>query len=170
MSDTGNIVIENNKKEASNRLPYGETFFGRPTGRNSNGLLMIDYIGNFFFHQVFYINRAKRQIRDAFNVLFSDFAAWAAGLNLLNPFNDKTANFDDGVNFAVAGSTATAVEKLAAQHIHGNITTSSSLDIQVNWMDEYLAKFCRGDAGFLILCFCVFIITRHVCKLRWFAV
>ncbi|XP_074332409.1 GDSL esterase/lipase At5g03980-like isoform X2 [Apium graveolens] len=99
MSDTGNIVIENNKKEASNRLPYGETFF-----------------------------------------------AWAAGLNFLNPFNDKTANFDNGVNFAVAGSTATAVEKLAAQHIHGNITTSSSLDIQVNWMDEYLAKFCKGDA------------------------
>ncbi|KAK1370716.1 acetylajmalan esterase-like [Heracleum sosnowskyi] len=115
MSDTGNIVIENKKKEASNRLPYGETFFGRPTGRNSNGLLMIDYI------------------------------AWAAGLNLLNPFNDKTANFDDGVNFAVAGSTATAVEKLAAQHINGNITTSSSLGVQVDWMEEYLVKFCKGD-------------------------
>lgn len=89
-----------------------------------------------------------------YNVSFFNFVAWAAGLNLLNPFNDKTANFDNGVNFAVAGSTATAVEKLAVQHIHGNITTSSSLDIQVNWMDEYLAKFCKDDAGLLWPCFC----------------
>ena len=70
---------------------------------------------------------------------------------MLNPFNDKKANFDSGVNFAVAGSTATSVDKLEAQHIPGNITTTHSLDVQVRWMDEYLAKFCKGDAGFVTL-------------------
>lgn len=37
LSDTGNVVIAG--------LPYGMTFFGRATGRCSNGRLVIDFIG-----------------------------------------------------------------------------------------------------------------------------
>lgn len=44
MSDTGNLVRENSALPFA-RLPYGETFFKNATGRCSNGLLMIDYIG-----------------------------------------------------------------------------------------------------------------------------
>lgn len=43
-SDTGNLIRENPAFPFS-RLPYGETFFKNATGRCSNGLLMIDYIG-----------------------------------------------------------------------------------------------------------------------------
>lgn len=38
LSDTGNIVVAG--------LPYGMSFFGRPTGRCSNGRLVIDFIGS----------------------------------------------------------------------------------------------------------------------------
>ena len=44
ISDTGNLIRENPVFPCS-RLPYGETFFKKATGRCSNGLLMIDYIG-----------------------------------------------------------------------------------------------------------------------------
>ncbi|KAG2695648.1 hypothetical protein I3760_07G022100 [Carya illinoinensis] len=47
MSDTGNLVRENSALPFA-RLPYGETFFKNATGRCSNGLLMIDYIGENF--------------------------------------------------------------------------------------------------------------------------
>ena len=42
-SDTGNFIIENPAVPYAH-FPYGETF-KKATGRCSNGLLMIDYIG-----------------------------------------------------------------------------------------------------------------------------
>ncbi|KAL1802034.1 hypothetical protein ACET3Z_030681 [Daucus carota] len=42
-SDTGNRIVED-PMIASSRLPYGESSFLGPTGRYSDGLLMIDYI------------------------------------------------------------------------------------------------------------------------------
>ncbi|PIM99896.1 Chlorogenate--glucarate O-hydroxycinnamoyltransferase [Handroanthus impetiginosus] len=46
ISDTGNLIREVpiGASTAFARLPYGETFFKNPTGRCSDGLLMIDYI------------------------------------------------------------------------------------------------------------------------------
>lgn len=46
-SDTGNRGIEN-PLYMCNSHPYGQSFFGEPTGRCSDGLLMIDYIGKKF--------------------------------------------------------------------------------------------------------------------------
>ncbi|KAK4398651.1 Acetylajmalan esterase [Sesamum angolense] len=85
ISDTGNLIREVpiGAATAFARLPYGETFFKNATGRCSNGLLMIDYI------------------------------AMDAGLPFLPPYkNLDAADFEHGVNFAVAGSTALPSQQL----------------------------------------------------------
>lgn len=46
-SDTGNGVVEDSTVSSA-RLPYGESSFQGPTGRYSDGLLVIDYIGKEF--------------------------------------------------------------------------------------------------------------------------
>jgi phospholipase/lecithinase/hemolysin len=47
LSDTGNyhFVFPDDTREPAMRLPYGETFFNRSTGRFSNGRLIVDFIG-----------------------------------------------------------------------------------------------------------------------------
>ncbi|KAF6137988.1 hypothetical protein GIB67_041861 [Kingdonia uniflora] len=114
ISDTGNLVREGPAGAASpfSHLPYGETFFGKPTGRCSNGLLMIDYL------------------------------ATAANLPFLNPYLDKnTTTFFNGVNFAVAGSTALNNAVLAQHHIF-NPVTNSSLSVQLEWFRTHLSTIC----------------------------
>ncbi|KAF5196918.1 acetylajmalan esterase-like, partial [Thalictrum thalictroides] len=46
ISDTGNLIREGRPGTFSPfaHLPYGETTFGKATGRCSNGLLMIDFL------------------------------------------------------------------------------------------------------------------------------
>lgn len=97
ISDTGNLVRES-PFSAGNvfmQLPYGETAFGFPTGRCSDGLLMIDYI------------------------------ALASGLPYLEPSLKEDGNFTTGVNFAVAGCTALSKEALEAENIVNVVSNSS---------------------------------------------
>ncbi|KAF3454538.1 hypothetical protein FNV43_RR04986 [Rhamnella rubrinervis] len=112
LADTGNLILENPASPIG-RLPYGETFFKKPTGRSSDGLLMIDYI------------------------------AISAGIPLLDPYLNKNALFSKGrgVNFAVAGSTALPVAVLAQLNISSPFT-NSSLSIQLDWMDSHFNSIC----------------------------
>jgi len=77
IADTGNLLREGPVGffASIGSYPYGQTI-RKPTGRCSDGLLIIDYF------------------------------AMALNLSLVSPYMDKDADFASGVNFAVAGATA----------------------------------------------------------------
>ncbi|KAJ6995957.1 LOW QUALITY PROTEIN: hypothetical protein NC653_012746 [Populus alba x Populus x berolinensis] len=116
IADTGNLITENPLSRYA-WFPYGMNL-SKPTGRCSNGLLMIDYIAR----------SAKLPYLDAF----------------LNPARIFSGGCS-GVNFAVAGSTALPAEVLSSKNIL-NIVTKESLSAQLEWMFTYF-NTCSKDCA-----------------------
>ncbi|KAH9611934.1 hypothetical protein KSS87_012692 [Heliosperma pusillum] len=74
-SDTGNVMLVDPSNKC-NKLPYGQAYFDKPTGRCSNGLLLID---------------SYAKLLD---------------MSLIDAYLNKDGNYTQGVNFAVVGATA----------------------------------------------------------------
>ncbi|KAH9774194.1 Lipase GDSL domain-containing protein [Citrus sinensis] len=118
ISDTGNQIRDHPVLYYAARLPYGQTYFhDKPTGRWSDGLLMIDYI------------------------------AMDLKLPLLNPYLDKNTSFNNGVNFAVAASTALDDWFFAARNIPVKWANNNApLKVQLNWFKTYLnSSVCQSN-------------------------
>ncbi|KAL6873689.1 hypothetical protein ACP4OV_013771 [Aristida adscensionis] len=117
ITDTGNLIKEAPPGvfETIKHLPYGVTF-GEPTGRCSDGLLMIDFL------------------------------AQDLGLPLLNPYLGKNKTFDHGVNFAVAGATAMdAADQPSALAASPPPFPASSLKVQTRWFKDFLKSSFHTD-------------------------
>ncbi|PIN23291.1 Sinapine esterase [Handroanthus impetiginosus] len=122
IADTGNLLRlkpANNQPDSA-RLPYGRTFFHRPTGRFSDGRLIIDFI------------------------------AESLGLPLVQPYLGgadaavTARSFDKGVNFAVAGATALDISFFEERGIY-NPMTNVSLGTQLRWLKQFLATIPEGQ-------------------------
>ncbi|MCO5547772.1 hypothetical protein L7F22_001224 [Adiantum nelumboides] len=102
LSDTGNGNLTGNPAfTRTAERPYGETVPGFPFARFSDGLLLVDFL-----------------------------AIWT-GLPLLNPYLDREANFNMGVNYEVSGATAEDASYLRSRRI--TPLTDLSLDRQIGW-------------------------------------
>ncbi|KAK1276817.1 GDSL esterase/lipase [Acorus gramineus] len=115
LSDTGNIIRINSSAQSS-RFPYGETYFERPTGRVSDGRLIID------------------------------FFAEAFGLPYLPPYlmHSHGINCRSGVNFAVFGATALDVTFFQERNI--SVFVNNSLSVQLRWFDTLKHSLCNATA------------------------
>ncbi|CAK9314993.1 unnamed protein product [Citrullus colocynthis] len=106
-------LVLENPNTPFSHFPYGESFSKNATSRCSNDLLMIDYF------------------------------ALDAGLPLLNPYLNKNASTNHGVNFAVAGATTFPFETLFQKNITG-LVTNSSLSHQFDWMFSHFNFICHN--------------------------
>ncbi|XP_059650195.1 acetylajmalan esterase-like [Cornus florida] len=77
-------------------------------------------------------------------LLIIDYLALTSGFSLLDPYKNIDGDFRHGVNFAVAGSTALPTQILAAKNISSPVT-SSSLNVQLDWMSTYFNSTCHDN-------------------------
>ncbi|KAK1323733.1 GDSL esterase/lipase [Acorus calamus] len=78
------------------------------------------------------------------NVIFSE--ATNLGLPFLNPYLDKNASFEHGVNFAVAGVTALDKSFFTEKNIYVPFM-NSSLGFQLNWLKGHLNSKFNNHPG-----------------------
>ncbi|KAI8002039.1 GDSL esterase/lipase [Camellia lanceoleosa] len=118
IADTGNLACISESPQPPHFMlpPYGETYFHRPTGRCSDGRLVIDFIAEYL------------------------------GLPLVPPYfggqNGSRMNFQEGVNFAVVGATALDIDFFEQRGIH-NPFTNCSLGNQLDWFKRMLPSLCH---------------------------
>uniref|UniRef100_A0A7N0U318 GDSL esterase/lipase n=1 Tax=Kalanchoe fedtschenkoi TaxID=63787 RepID=A0A7N0U318_KALFE len=117
LSDVGNLVVENPKAFAVvGKLPYGETFFGRPTGRCSDGRLVVDFLA------------------EAYGLPY--MPAYLS-LNV-----SKGEDGRRGANFAVAGATALGKDFFGKLGIVSLLWTNNSLADQIVWFKKLKPSLC----------------------------
>ncbi|XP_027105478.1 GDSL esterase/lipase At1g28580-like [Coffea arabica] len=122
LADTGNLFHLDSPSSSSDAPhfflpPYGETYFHHPTGRCSDGRLVVDFI------------------------------AESLGLPLLPPYlarKDTSGSLDflEGVNFAVVGATALDGSFFRERGID-NPATNASLATELGWFKDMLQSFCK---------------------------
>ncbi|XP_078174253.1 GDSL esterase/lipase At1g28600-like isoform X2 [Carex rostrata] len=115
--DTGNYVILATPTVSEiwiNKLPYGMTFFHHPTGRCSDGRLVVDFI------------------------------AQKLGLPLVSPYLAHNGSFLHGANFAVAGATTIDTAYFLKNNLTTQQLLNSSLNFQLGWFDELKPLLCKS--------------------------
>ncbi|WRX29602.1 hypothetical protein QQP08_022089 [Theobroma cacao] len=124
-TDTGNVVhislSESRELPRSAFPPHGRTFFGHPTGRSSDGRLVIDFL------------------------------AKDLGLPFVAPYfggeNGTSQNFQKGVNFAVSGATALDSAFLAERRVYG-LVSNLSLGDEVGFFKDVLPSLCSSSSEY----------------------
>ncbi|KAJ4818181.1 GDSL esterase/lipase [Rhynchospora pubera] len=115
--DTGNINLLGKKFSGSpysDNSPYGQTFFHRPSGRYSDGRLIVDFLAEEF------------------------------GLPYLKPYLGKKGSFRQGANFAVDGATALDPTFFKQHNLTVTSSSlSTTISSQLQWFKELKPSLCQ---------------------------
>ncbi|KAM3348029.1 hypothetical protein ACQJBY_021749 [Aegilops geniculata] len=115
LADAGNLVVDGIPEYlATARLPYGMTYFGYPTGRVSDGRLVVDFI------------------------------AQELGLPLLPPSKAHNASFHRGANFAITGGTSLDTSFFEARGMRHTVWNSGSLHTQLKRFQDMKPSICNS--------------------------
>uniref|UniRef100_A0ACD5VKR3 Uncharacterized protein n=1 Tax=Avena sativa TaxID=4498 RepID=A0ACD5VKR3_AVESA len=115
LTDTGNLLVSSPLSfTIVGRFPYGMTYFHRPTGRCSDGRLVVDFL------------------------------AQAFGLPLLQPYLSRGKDVRQGVNFAVGGATAMDPPFFEGIGASDKLWTNLSLSVQLDWFEKLKPSLCSS--------------------------
>ncbi|KAG1330239.1 putative GDSL esterase/lipase [Cocos nucifera] len=115
LADTGNHLVDGpNPILSTTHPPYGMTFFRRPTGRCSDGRLVIDFITEAF------------------------------GLPLLPPSKAHNTDFHKGANFAITGGTAMSFAYFHKRGLESTVWVNGSLSDQIDWFQDMKPSLCSS--------------------------
>ncbi|KAL5998443.1 hypothetical protein ACLOJK_009383 [Asimina triloba] len=115
--DTGNRFYIDDA-DPMGRFPYGMSFFHHPTGRSSDGRVVVDFI------------------------------AEALGIPFLPPYlasHSDSQQLRHGANFAVAGATALPADFFMEREIEG-VLANVSLGNQIAWFLDHLPSLCTSPS------------------------
>ncbi|KAG2606484.1 hypothetical protein PVAP13_4NG170500 [Panicum virgatum] len=116
LSDAGNLIVNGTPKALTTaRPPYGMTFFRKPTGRCSNGRLVVDFLAEHF------------------------------GLPLPPPSQAQGKDFRKGANFAITGATALEYSFFKAHGIDQRIWNTGSINTQIGWLQDMKPSLCKSE-------------------------
>uniref|UniRef100_A0A0D9VEB6 Esterase n=1 Tax=Leersia perrieri TaxID=77586 RepID=A0A0D9VEB6_9ORYZ len=114
LADAGNLLAGGvDFRLATAQLPYGQTFPGHPTGRCSDGRLVVDHLAEEF------------------------------GLPLLPPSKVTNSSFAHGANFAITGATALDTPYFEAKGLGAVVWNSGALLTQIQWFRDLKPFFCN---------------------------
>lgn len=115
LADAGNLCVDGIPSYlATAHPPYGMTYFGYPTGRVSDGRLVVDFV------------------------------AQELGLPLLPPSKAHNASFHRGANFAITGGTSLDTSFFEARGLGRQVWSSGSLHTQLRWFDDMKPAICNS--------------------------
>ncbi|XP_020080104.1 GDSL esterase/lipase At5g45910-like [Ananas comosus] len=115
LSDAGNLIADGVPSDLTTaRSPYGMTFFGRPTGRCSDGRLIVDFLAEHF------------------------------GLPLPPPSKASDRSFRKGANFAITGATALDSPFFKARGLNNKTWNTGSLSTQLQWFESLKPSLCSS--------------------------